>query len=423
LIFNFISFKGLLKGKPFLFETQRLGWHYSFMRRINFKTVAINIIIFIGLAAAVEVFFIFNKKEHWLKPQNLYRQRTYRPTNLLFNQYKLNLKEASKIPWTYPLPDAFSLSNLTPDDLDYSNKYGAPFEIENLHFIDGQGEVKIKGTQETLYKAQFNYTGDSDHLNSFRNSDYKNPSAKKFILQMGDSYIFGEGVEQKYTLPSQLNQMLPNYNSYNFGLPGSSTNDFLYRIQKNKDHRYKWVKEDEGILIFHFLNFHMNRVICGMRCYGPRQKYILAKAEYKVVDNKPILVHEHFFERQPLSFFYSLLAKSETLNFFNIDFPTEFSREDFKILMSTLSAVFDYYSEHLHVTDRYIALHPYIEPDKVMLIKELAEPLHIKVLDYSYVRMNDLLANRSEIPIDHHPTAHYNNVMAQMISQDLKRTQ
>ena len=66
----------------------------------------------------------------------------------------------------------------------------------------------------------------------YRKSEFSNKNAKQAIVNIGDSFVFGEGVESEYTISSFLNKKLKDFNNYNFGISGSGPNNHHYFFAK-----------------------------------------------------------------------------------------------------------------------------------------------------------------------------------------------
>jgi carbamoyltransferase len=85
--------------------------------------------------------------------------------------------------------------------------------------------------------------------------------AKKRILFFGDSFTAGDGVSNKYRYTDVLQQMLPETEVYNFGLPGSGT-DQQFLIYKEYGHAF-----DYDLLVIAVLVENIRRIKSHYRYY------------------------------------------------------------------------------------------------------------------------------------------------------------
>jgi len=108
----------------------------------------------------------------------------------------------------------------------------------------------------------------------------KDPSLKRILL-FGDSFTAGDGVSNGKRYSDFLEQMLPNTEIYNFGLPGTST-DQHYLIWK------KYAPDIEYDLVVIGLQIHnINRIVARYRRYLNRQgETILLSKPYFTLDNE-----------------------------------------------------------------------------------------------------------------------------------------
>lgn len=383
-----------------------------------FKTIITNFMVLILLFVGIEIFFIFNKKYFLIKPIKKTTIAEYKNVGR-----HLNLK-VENYTSKYPDSEDVSLKDKTVEDLDYSRKLGENTNYENWNNFntkDFESVVKLKDLDLVIYKVKFNFEYEDQKGRGFRKSSFMNRQAKKFILNIGDSIVLGEGVEQDYTLSSFLNKKLRNYNNYNFGVPGAGPNDHLKLLQNGIDRRYMGVKEKSGLIIYHHIGFHLHRAACTMRCFSPKYKYRIDKPQYRFVDNQLKLVGKKYLDGELLGFIYRNLAKLETLKFFDIDFPLRYELDDYLLYVNIISAVMGEYEKNLGASEKIIVLYPDTPTVDAENIIKLAQSLNIKVLNFSgYSPSVELIKTSLAIPIDGHPTPEYNNYLSELIAEKLK---
>lgn len=105
---------------------------------------------------------------------------------------------------------------------------------------------------------------------------------KKKILFFGDSYTAGDGVSNKYRFTDVLGQMLPSSEIYNFGLPGSGT-DQQYLLYKEFGHQF-----DYDLLVIVVLVENIRRVKSHYRNYfnDVGEKVVYQKPYFEFVNGQ-----------------------------------------------------------------------------------------------------------------------------------------
>lgn len=380
------------------------------------KTVVYNILFLLLIAGGIEFFFVLNKKFSFLSPRAVEQSNAMTIANLP-EGVNLQLTED----WPYPSPDDPSLKGKNSSDLDNSQKYGGPvLDVFRNQTFNSVGQVKLKNSGIVIYKTEYNFEKPGVLGQTYRSSLYKNRKAENFILNIGDSITFGEGVEQGYTGSSLLNKKLQNYNSYNFGNPGTGPSHHLQLLELGLDRRYEDVKEKQGILIYHHFDFHMNRSIDSMVNYRSASSLSMFRPAYELKDGKLLLKNNERVAEQAKVYFFRIVALSETLSYFNINFPFNFDDEDYRLYLSLVRGIFQEYEKHFKIKGKYVVLHPHTNDTQVRQFKKLAEECEVKILDYSMFNPSMILKNKNGIPVDFHPTAQYNQLMSELIANDLK---
>ncbi|OGQ46289.1 MAG: hypothetical protein A3H42_04510 [Deltaproteobacteria bacterium RIFCSPLOWO2_02_FULL_46_8] len=110
-------------------------------------------------------------------------------------------------------------------------------------------------------------------------------NGKKRILLFGDSYTAGEGVANEQRYSDLLEKLIPNLEVYNFGLPGTGTDQQFLAYQeyaKNIEHDF---------LMIAILVENIRRNTAHYRIYQNEegQEVCYAKPYYEMTDGKPIL--------------------------------------------------------------------------------------------------------------------------------------
>lgn len=122
---------------------------------------------------------------------------------------------------------------------------------------------------------------------------FKKTPGKKRILVFGDSFTAGDGVSNKFRYTDVLETMLPDTEVYNFGLPGSGT-DQQYLLFKEYAHQFEY-----DLLIISVLVENIRRIKSHYRFYlnDKGEKIIFQKPFFDISSGKLELkntpVHPH----------------------------------------------------------------------------------------------------------------------------------
>ena len=184
------------------------------------------------------------------------------------------------------------------------------------HFVDGSPQIHVTAT----LKDGMRYTPTSK---GNRNS---------FAVFFGDSFTFGEGVNDEETLPFYFGEYAPEYMPYNFGVPSGSVQNMYYKLLKNNVNNI--VHEDSGLAFYFFLGFHTNRVVGGMPAFN---KWADKTACYELIDDR-ITYMGSFRKAHPYrSILYDFLYLSNTCRYTRFFLPLRHSESDYEITARLLS--------------------------------------------------------------------------------------
>lgn len=142
----------------------------------------------------------------------------------------------------------------------------------------------------------------------------KNP--KKFAIFLGGSNTFGEGLPTEETLPALFSQKNPLFRTYNYAFSGWGPNNILRRLQTSDINSQ--VAEKGGLVIYHYFNFHLRRVLGTIQYFSWSQG---RAPSYQLIDGK--LKHRGLFYRsRPFYFlFFKTLSIPGIFQYFKRDLP------------------------------------------------------------------------------------------------------
>ncbi|MBN1824194.1 MAG: hypothetical protein JW803_07740 [Endomicrobiales bacterium] len=247
---------------------------------------------------------------------------------------------------------------------------------------------------------------------SSRKTPVTNASSRKTpILFFGGSFTFGAAVQDNQTMPYFIGTMLPGHMPYNYGFNGHGPNQMLARLQDSGIR--KEVQGSSAILIYTFLDFHINRSVGSYSVvanYGKNMPYY----DY---DNKGHLVRKgSFLSGKPILTKLCLMMRKTELGKFifrKMDFPP-FSRKHAKLTADIIKESCAIFKDKFNSNNFYVVVYP--GSVKWKTIEPYLQNTEIKVLDYSslYESFNDY-----EIPNDHHPDHMAYKLLSKLIVRDL----
>lgn len=310
-------------------------------------------------------------------------------------------------------------NNLT---LDYTHKLPPGTSPKQIKFVNGNSTVKFNGFDQNLYEVKLNFVNEKTEGMSYRATFNNGKSPAQFLIHIGDSFIFGEGVESEETLPSQLSKILPEYKSYNFGIFATDPNDHLFNIQNNIDKRFSDVKEITGDVIYYHLPFHILRAICTLECYLKNNNYLLEKPLYGFENNVLLLKSRDQRIKYIPDFILNLIANSETMKFAGFQILSEHSIHDYETYLAIINELFFEISKKVKLRNKIIVIDPDTTRQQADILIQLSAKYDMKIINLGYRRWNKKYQETIDwlLPLDSHPTPERNHYMAQLLAPYFK---
>jgi hypothetical protein len=285
----------------------------------------------------------------------------------------------------------------TDDILGY--KPEAQAQVHSLKKINGQ----------VIYDVIYSTDEYSRRITPLPNLKDRN----KFILFFGDSFTFGDGVNDDETLPFYVAQLAPDYQPYNYGFSGYGPQQMLAKLQS--EHLNQEIKEKEGLVIYTFIDDHVPRSIGSMAVYNQWGRLM---PFYTLDANNNLVRQGNFTSGRPLlSALYIILGKSQTAKYFNINLPPGLYEHHFALTAKIIETARDTFVEKFGHDNFYVLFFPDVSERANRIIPYL-EKAGIKYLDYSTLYDH----SRSDLWIkgDAHPTAQGYKSVATTLVKDLK---
>ncbi len=239
------------------------------------------------------------------------------------------------------------------------------------------------------------------------------PERNKHLIFFGDSFTFGEGVEDNETLPYYLSQLAPEYRAYNYGFSGYGPQQMLATLQS--DAITAQIPEKEGIGIYVFIDAHVERAIGSMyvhNAWGAEMPY------YTVVWSGNVEKQGNFTTGRPVTAnLYQWLGDTEFARYYNLNIPGTLRAGHYWTTARIIAEARDTYKEKFNSDQFYVVVYP-DEGDYLEDIGPYFEEFGLKVLNYDeWLKLDpdEGLAFKG----DGHPTGKANRIVAQWIAADL----
>lgn len=277
-------------------------------------------------------------------------------------------------------------------------------------------EVRLIPPNENVVAYNVEYKINSNKRREVENQKAKT-KASRFVLSLGDSFTFGEGVTTGEDYPSLLAKKLsPDFMVYNFGKPGYGPNDLLFRLQTNLE-SFKDIKQNDGVAIWYFVSAQLERTACGFRCFLRQHNYYISdKPRYELVDNKLVFLGKF---GQTIPFWQKLLpiiAESEALKFGINHLAVVYTENEYKTFVAMLKEIKTLLEQSKNLKKFY-----FLNTESYDLDPQLygfLQQAGIEVLDFTQVPKPKF--EESRIPYDWHPNATYYWFVSEMLKTTLE---
>jgi len=392
------------------------------------KLITINILVFVFLILIVEVGFKINA--HLIGYQINWSERNS------IRQAKEVEKEAP--PMSREEIEVFYGNMIVPSSVSAKNQYDWSLkgqegqQRENFYPPGYQDEYysrDFKNKKFNSYKTavvkgekkiiiSLDYTFDENGLRRVI-SEHRFTKDNPKILAFGDSLTFGEGVIDGQDYPSQLEKKLKGeWKVHNFGFHGYGINDLYYQLVTHPEF-FRFLKGSEGIAMWYFIPSHFERAFCHLNCRR-RSPYIWNKPHYRWKEGQivsdGVFDDSRGFDRKVIDF----LSLSSTLEFFNIDYPGQYSLKEVIFFADLVLAVQEKIKEHFGLKEFYFIVKDWFH-EKDILLNNLREK-GIHVLDYSRIDFR-MFSKYTDIPLDLHPTSEQHWLFTELLLKDLPKPQ
>ena len=233
-----------------------------------------------------------------------------------------------------------------------------------------------------------------------------------FVLLFGDSFAFGEGVNDNETLPYYVSQLTSGSRVYNYGVGGYGPQQMLAKLQSGELSTEIAEDKAQGILVYVFIRQHIGRVIGSMWVHN-RQGDVMPY--YYLDTNDTLKRNGNFVSGRPMiSFIYNIAGKSQTLDYFGVSFPLRVSDRDLKTTAKIFEESRRLFKEAFNSDQFYVLIYPNLGIEEFLPYLEAAD---INYLDYSTLPE----AHNEDFWLgEGHPTAKAHRIVAERLIEDLE---
>lgn len=262
---------------------------------------------------------------------------------------------------------------------------------------------------ETIYKVAYSIDEFHRRMTPVDNA----VDRERFILFFGDSFVFGEGVQDNETLPYHVAELAPTYQCYNYGVSGYGPQQMLAKLQS--DDLDTEISERKGIAIYVFIDAHVERAIGSMYVYNNWGDQM----PYYTTDWQDNLVRQGTFTtgRPLISTLYWWLGQREIAKYYNLNLPAELATRHYEHTARIIAEARDAFRAKYNSDDFYIVIYP-DEGDYFEDIVPFFDQFALKYLNYDE-RIKLSPEAGLAIEGDGHPTGKAHRIVAEWIVSDL----
>lgn len=176
---------------------------------------------------------------------------------------------------------------------------------------------------------------------------------REYAAFIGDSFTYGDGVEDDETLPAAFAKRHPDLHVYNYGFHGAGPFDVLARLETT--HVRGEIPESTGLVIYTFIDEHVMRT----RDFFSGASYRRRKVAYELLDDGTLVQCDTWATCHPLHHrIMCFLGKSNLLRFTQIEFRIPPRRRDFDRATRTICRMNEVVKERWPGADLVVVFYP-----------------------------------------------------------------
>jgi hypothetical protein len=235
---------------------------------------------------------------------------------------------------------------------------------------------------------------------------------------LGCSYVFGEGVGQLDTLPSQAAQMHGDFQFYNYGMHGWGPGNVLRSI-RHESFAADVGRKKGGIAVYVFMDHHMNRALGTFDIYQRGHLWEGRLPYYRLKGPGEVEDKGMMDSGRPLrNFLYRYLSKLLVIQYFDLARFYRYDQEDVDTVAAILSAIREGVQNKAQA-DFYVVFYPGTRSARALI--PALDKLGVRTIDYSTVDLSRYTEHSPRLP-DGNPSAGAHKFLAYQILRDLELT-
>ena len=269
--------------------------------------------------------------------------------------------------------------------------------------------IRIVGGKQ-LYHVQYSIDGYSRRITPVENC----ADRREFAVFFGGSFTFGEGVDDDETMPHYFAEFSRRYRPYNYGFCGYGPQAMLAKIES--DEVETEIRERSGILIYTFLDGHVDRAIGEMRVFNAWARDM---PYYRLTHRGRLARRGTFTTGRPLSaMLYWTLGRSRALSRLGFQWPLRVGQRHLALTCRIIEQSVEVARSKFHRVEPFVLLYPGSKRASAVRTRLTSKGIHC--LDYS--RLEQYLQNAFVIAEeDRHPSARGHRAIARLLADNVKR--
>jgi hypothetical protein len=302
-----------------------------------------------------------------------------------------------------------------PQEVDYSLKFPAGYILFDRPYVslspskEGHRSIARTQTGQTVYDVRY-------RIDPFRRRvvpDQGEDGRKRFLVLLGCSWTFGEGLEDDETLPYRVSREAGSFRVYNYSMHGYGPGDLLLRLRSTPI--ADELTERRGRAAYVYIDAHLDRVIGPMSLvstWGSRKPYFDETA-----DGELRWLGDFESGRKWTTVLYRWLWGSSLVQNFGIEFPPWVQERTLRLFARLVDEMRHELRSATELEDFHVVFLPGTRTAR-MLIPYLEER-GIRYVNYDRWDLGLLTKEQLYITYDAHPTAAYHRAFAKHLARDL----
>jgi hypothetical protein len=289
--------------------------------------------------------------------------------------------------------------------LDYSDKG---------KFASPRSVVRIRDEGQIIYDVTIN-------VDDYRRRNPRDVYRKKGppLLLLGDSFVFGEGLEDQETFSQVLQRLQPSRPVYNLGVPGSGPNDLLRTLETGSEKFFAGLPVKDSTVVFLYNSAQNSRANCNMSNYAYPHLHLNLKKPFYSLNSEGNLEYQGTCESQRFrDFLFRMLSHSHFLVSNFIDLPPRQAKYPRQLVAKILTEIQKLVVERLGAKRMVVAVYPYPRGEIEHELQVLRET-NLSLLDFSSLDIEGATKGDADIPSDFHPSPSAAVILAHLLNYNL----